>query len=1504
MIQVSQLFADATKTKIDKVSEAEAGLGEFTKFAASLNKLVVEIQAPPEVTIEVANAQHDMVDVYLESNKVATAWVIVMEEGVDPPYPEDFDDVEEYRRRPGIVQVVEKKVPKKKEVEFNIFGLKPKTIYNIYACAQHDKSLEQNVPSRMTDMMILDTHERLVTPDEPPEVLEIEWSVLTDEMQAVEAKAAIYDGAVQETAKIDGLTLPSVEDINHRHTSIKTSPHLKKWQEFVSWWTDDDLQYGFSDVRSDFLFREALYASRDGVTIEECEEAGYLTFDESKLLTSLVVHDDVKKFSDNSLYIRFRSWFKAGRVVERQLYADPKHEKVDEGDITKIKAARLSSRMEYLKERIATVEKCIEFMGTVIDEHKSLAKKNLSINDLEKKRGQLKPEDVTSIMASKKLTDLCALYKVDINAIRPSQWQLLTGIETFVNIDVDELMADEPPQMVMLSLPGTDKRPLKAWAFCSEEEKDIEVRLACMISSVIELAVEAGICVPDIEDINLIHDSAFMPLKYQRFQNFKVWYCGKEGTASKPTEAIPSLQRILFADWEKSAVYSDASMVDELMGAGNYGRKDLFTAIANKYEIEVNAPRGLTLRATFLKRMVKQIGISRRTSMQRLLWPSCGPGRMTSQYLFPRMGIVTPQLEEPAMRFNPYPSTKKESYTVKEILAWYTAADLINEDKAMLRAEAEGRRLQEYMDWLAKEQERRIENRKIMLEEDATSHRLRLHVGTISEKPPTPLGKPRNKFFSFGNNLPGRYDYLQATPTYADGSGINNEDEVADVIDKMRQDAEDAIIAARELKRIAAEERRIKDEEERIRQEKLERDQRIEENKERLKRLRAYLDNLKLEKKAREEAKAQEAERVKKVLEEETKRKTRQKLRQALLAKERNDIIREQELMYAEDVQQLEIRRVLQESSSMEHEDIRGLLMREEYNRKADAIQKRIDDLADIYEEFQPFQFRKSRVRVPGAHLDDENVIDDEDDVLQESLREMSSNRSVKWKMFLKQQPDAGTYYDNETDARIPLMRQHSADVDFKKPLALKNSLSHDHLIGQPLLWRGPSAQAERRYGKLRKRERLYTPTNPDAAALLRDVTSAGIVLPNSALEHELHSLGISNTLMKTMSRGVTSPKPLTGTSPPRTTRKQHSRNGTADMNKPSPLLTHTSSSVSIINKLSSSIPPSPLPAPQSPSQALQDSISSAVLFQPEKSALAVDVRPISPSKAEYALLKSMSKAQNTRRKSELAMASLASIRMQHTANYQRGKGKVSEVIRKVKDERKALRDFIASNTLDDDKFYVEACKPIDRDRPYLDTCRDVIEFRKSLHVEGYEVSSDDTIVEELDKDTKLDDSGIAAVKEIVETEAGVMERMMADDLRSTDRHTVTSAADSDIVSMPDDNTLIMKYSVSIPEEPAYEGAHDMRQHSLPPPFYRKTFGVVGEMKHLCAPSPVFQAKQSSLKDRPTNGDVEKELTLSLSKSTLKSRHSHELTSIKKMVLETKSPSFSATDVNFRCEES
>ena len=204
---------------------------------------------------------------------------------------------------------MEKALHERSTIEFSIKGLKPRTMYRLYAVAHHNQSADK-MAIRMNDRAIENTLQRFRTVDAPPEILDLEWSRMDCESRYDELLAARYDTGVQKAAIAAGIKIPtpemleewldeqdlsgSEEDVSKSGSDdedkenededekvrnpcpradvvLLTSFHLqerkigkKVVKDFVEWWIDGDEVYGYSPV-SGAKSRNAIHINLRGV---------------------------------------------------------------------------------------------------------------------------------------------------------------------------------------------------------------------------------------------------------------------------------------------------------------------------------------------------------------------------------------------------------------------------------------------------------------------------------------------------------------------------------------------------------------------------------------------------------------------------------------------------------------------------------------------------------------------------------------------------------------------------------------------------------------------------------------------------------------------------------------------------------------------------------------------------------------------------------------------------------------------------------------------------------------------------------------------------------------------------------------------------------------------------------------------------------------------------------------------------------------------------------------
>lgn len=1065
-----------------------------------------------------------------------------------------------------------------------------------------------------------------------------------------------------------------------------------------------------------------------------------------------------------------------------------------------------------------------------------------------------------------------------------------------------------------------------------------------MITTILELAAEAGVSVPNIEDPYILRGPNAQVGRKTRWEIFEKWYVGNE-LHDNQLKAMPTVARIMFTDWEKKHIKDDTKLRNTIllrqsenpqsvpskkrgdpakpikrMATGDLGLTVSKSAVdedevVKLYEIEVNKAGGEVFRCEVLKKQVTTVLTCRNLCMMRLFWPPSGSSRPTSQYLFPRLGLIHPKYEEPVKRFKAFPSKSTETYSIAEVMAWYRSVELVEDDESNVRNELEGQKHQAYLNWLAEEEERMERGRLMMVDEDKLSARLRIHTRGIEVDRDLPLGKPRYRDFVFGRRLPGQYDDLGTkTAKYSDGSGLDNEDEVQDILEKMAKESELSLQHAKELKKKQIEDRKKKEEEDRIKQEKLERDQRIEENKDRLKRIRENFENIKLQRKLQEEEKQRE------LLEIEQKREREEVLQQEalrhqkLMQEEYAMIEREAKLMNVEDVYHSYCREKAYDHHNMIAEDDLGRIRRDIDTKKDARYRNRIKELEEIYEEYVPFQFDSMKVRNKqfhssnlgdGDNKEEENKERSDEEIENEIMMMMKKRgqqvpQEVDWSLFVKAQDLAHRlddlaqdhkpyrfleFTDNTRESLLSPIQPISAaeEAAARRVWPRGENLAE---IAPPLIWSGPSLETEKKYSRLRKKSRPYTPLNPGEDQYVNlpsdTIGSLEILLSQNGIVNPLEHMGMSKSMIKSIKKGRAIPPLQESLSESQLTRFPKLR--------------------------------TPIPAP-SPKKFQQPSFLKPLRYQSTPEALLVS-SPISSSLGppQYEVESSSHHLATPQHhpSSDILQhqtAALASLMKRKKGS----KEDSNQLIQQMKADREALRAFISSSAaLADDRFYLEACRPGLRSRDSINSNQIIQNYRQSLlqSFDSKPIHSGSALLSAVKESINqqhpppMSDSMSASLllnhnlaqTSSIDTSAqhfpgGTMEKLdpLSDEVSvNSNRQSFTQSQEISLhpTSLhPSDLILSEKNHSNLGgnresrSEPPYE-----------PPFSRKLFGVRGQQKKIVEQSPAFVSSELA-------SELEKDGSPKF--DTHKSKQRNEYSSLLRKTIETSRKSYNAADINF-----
>jgi len=563
-----------------------------------------------------------------------------------------------------------------------------------------------------------------------------------------------------------------------------------------------------------------------------------------------------------------------------------------------------------------------------------------------------------------------------------------------------------------------------------------------MFDDIIELAIADDIVVPDVEDANLDHH--VFPGRAAIWERFTLWYAGDEETNAMVGFGVPTLARVLFSDWEKKEVACDSSLADDisviLFGSRSLESKrrvsqreflpvpvrKLSSPLISSYDKIVNSGSDSKLREKFLHRRVKLLLQSRHLCVLKLLWPP-GPAKIGHNYMFPRLGVITPKYEFPPKKLRLFMSRSRETYTLREILNWYSSDILAEDDNKLNEAEQEGLRIQAYEDWLAAEDKRREEGRENMLEEDLRSHYLKDYLNdALRRSSMLSLENAANQS-GFGVFPLGDFNSLFGGRTFPFGCGVDNDDEMEELKEEVARKVQEVMNAARAKKRKAIEDRRRQEEAEQLRQEREERDRRLEEGVARRRLLRIHLNSLKAERKkaAEDELLAQQEELLRR--EELRLHEANEQVRLAYEQHLEHERQRELREMRQEEFDQMEMERRRCELRRMEHEDIISYIRGLDEIRNAEMCVRKIEELAEIYTPFHRYRFNQQRASLPTSP-DDVDANKNKDDasssapfVSKNRLRKLTDKASLdryleKFMLYREDEEDAvkSTMRDND----------------------------------------------------------------------------------------------------------------------------------------------------------------------------------------------------------------------------------------------------------------------------------------------------------------------------------------------------------------------------------------------------------------------------------------------------------------------------------------------------------
>ncbi len=258
---------------------------------------------------------------------------------------------------------------------------------------------------------------------------------------------------------------------------------------------------------------------------------------------------------------------------------------------------------------------------------------------------------------------------------------------------------------------------------------------------------------------------------------------------------------------------------------------------------------------------------------------------------------------------------------------------------------------------------------------------------------------PPVKHFRFLQDLPKEYWYIfEESVEYKYSSGIYNEDEVEEMKEIQKEAARKAVEDALAFERSLHEEKKKRDMEERMRLKREEQDRRLKEGMARRRMIRENLDEIKRQRLIKQEEEMMEALRVLEEAKWKAQAEEQERVRQLELERIEAERLHEVDLMAYEELLGRELLVRKRELRLMEHEDITSFL-REQLEIQEEIVKdERVDVIAKIYEPFQPYQFKQSRIKRPALHsvLSDDHDVHSKDAFLEGVRNSLHSNSGFR----------------------------------------------------------------------------------------------------------------------------------------------------------------------------------------------------------------------------------------------------------------------------------------------------------------------------------------------------------------------------------------------------------------------------------------------------------------------------------------------------------------------------
>ena len=299
-----------------------------------------------------------------------------------------------------------------------------------------------------------------------------------------------------------------------------------------------------------------------------------------------------------------------------------------------------------------------------------------------------------------------------------------------------------------------------------------------MLNYIVELAAQDGVLVPDAEDN--IMDSGFNRTKSTIFSKFWAWYAGDEESNPQKGTGVPTVARVLLAErLERPLVDKDFTVaeslfalpqfhtlqasiqssahlridrstsdeseaphspheddtlissdgIDELLGSLKRRNEEAdytFSELVKAYEQAVYTASGSVIRAALYRRQLEFILASRRIGVLKFFWPPVNSNRLCQRFMFPRIGLLQPPFSIPEKRYKLFASRENHGYTLADVMSWCFVND--DDDELLCQAELEGQKKEAYVAWVMRANDRLVEGRQLMEDEDKRSFLMRFYL--------------------------------------------------------------------------------------------------------------------------------------------------------------------------------------------------------------------------------------------------------------------------------------------------------------------------------------------------------------------------------------------------------------------------------------------------------------------------------------------------------------------------------------------------------------------------------------------------------------------------------------------------------------------------------------------------------------------------------------------------------------------------------------------------------